>query len=209
MYRHATSKNLEKNYTKVSCDKLKMSWQKSERKCVIFLSWEVAWFYCLKWFFYTERLRDFCCPKLCVIFFVPRGCVTFFCSDRLRDFLFVPICFCPWRLRDFFVPRVCVIFLFLRGCMIYFGPKRLSDLFCPKRLHDLFCPKRLHDFFVPRSCLIFVVPRGCVLCWNCVPLSICPFVPLSLCSFVPLCLFGLVWGKEVIAWKRFRIGWGD
>ena len=44
-------------------------------------------------------------PIESVIFFVLRGCMIYFCPERLHDF------FCPERLRDFFDPRGCVIFL--------------------------------------------------------------------------------------------------
>ena len=52
--------------------------------------------------------------RCCMIFFVPRGGVIFFCAKRLRDF---------------FVPR---------GCMVFFCAERLCDLFNPKRLCDFF-----------------------------------------------------------------------
>ena len=55
------------------------------RGCVIFLSQEVAGFFCPK------RSHDF--------FFVSRGCVIFFCPERLRDF------FTPWVLLLFFLSR--------------------------------------------------------------------------------------------------------
>ena len=65
---------------------------------MIFLSWEVAWFFFV--------------PRGCMIFFVLRGCVIF-CPKRLRDF------FGPKKLCDFFVQRGCVISTVVTGPYFY------------------------------------------------------------------------------------------
>ena len=53
-------------------------------------------------------------PRDGLIFFVPRGCVSFFCAERWHNFFF-----CAKRLGD-----------------IFLCAKRLNDFFCAKRLLD-------------------------------------------------------------------------
>ena len=74
------------------------------RGCMIFLSWEIARFFC---------------PERWPYCFFPRCCV---------------ILFCPKRLRDFFVPRGCMICLVVpRGCVIFLCPERLRVMVGPAK----------------------------------------------------------------------------
>ena len=77
--------------------------------------------------FCLERLGDSFVPRVWVILFVLRGCVTCFGPEILGDF------FCPERFGDFFCSE------------------SLGDFFCPERFGDIFCLERLSDFFVSRE----------------------------------------------------------
>ena len=144
------------------------------RGCVIFFTWEVAWFFVPRGCIFFIVLRE------CVMFFsFLRGCVIFLCPERLHDVFVGP------RRCVFFVLTGCVMFFLVpRCCLICFLSREVVWFFCPERLRDFFCPRGcvflvLRDYVIflsweivlffctKRFCdLIFFVQRGCVSHWN-------------------------------------------